>query len=169
MITRALRRSRIDQLEAEEGIFLLLADLSGGAFATEETAVRLGPAARIRVERARALLATAPAERWDLRTLGKIIGCSPYHLARQFRVTTGDTISHYLLRLRLALAVERLADGERDIATLALDTGFAHHSHFSARFRATFGVTPMQARDTLTNGTLRGLRTIVIAGMGHAP
>ena len=99
--------------------------------------------------------------RWDLGTLGRALRCSPFHLARQFRAATGETISRYLLRLRLGAAVERLAEGERDLAAPATDMGFAHHSHFSARFRGTFGITPTQARDMLTKRKLDELRAVI--------
>ena len=122
---------------------------------------RTGSTQRLRVERARALLASSPATRWDLDTLGRVLYCSPFHLARQFRALTGETISRYLLRLRLGLAIERLAEGERDIAALASDIGFAHHSHFSARFRTIFGITPTQAREMLTKRKLDELRALV--------
>jgi len=39
--------------------------------------------------------------------------------------------------------------------------GFAHHSHFSARFRGTFGITPTQARDMLTKRKLDELRAVI--------
>ena len=80
---------------------------------------------------------------------------------------TGETISRYLLRLRLGAAVERLAEGERDIAALAIDLGFAHHSHFSARFRRAFGITPTHAREMLTKRKLDELRAVV-AGVPSA-
>ena len=73
---------------------------------------------------------------------------------------TGETISRYVLHLRLGLALERLADGERDITALALDLGFAHHSHFSARFHRTFGLTPREARRMLRTGKLDDLRRV---------
>jgi AraC family transcriptional regulator len=159
MLTRVLRACQPDDLEAEDAVFLLLAGLSR-TFATREYTFLLGPAQRWRVEQARALLASAPSTRWDLQTLAQTVACSPFHLARQFRAATGETISKYLLRLRLALAVERLADGERDIAMLAVETGFAHHSHFTARFRKTFGITPKQARAMLTKRKLDELRLL---------
>jgi AraC family transcriptional regulator len=65
------------------------------------------------------------------------------------------------LRLRLAVAVERLADGERNIAALAVEVGFAHHSHFTARFHSVFGATPAQAREMLTKRKLNDLRTLL--------
>jgi AraC-like DNA-binding protein len=47
----------------------------------------------------------------------------------------------YQLRLRLARALERLP-GTDDVAALALELGFASHSQFTNRFRATYGTTP---------------------------
>jgi AraC family transcriptional regulator len=60
----------------------------------------------------------------------------------------------------LALALERLAGDERDIARLAIETGFAHHSHFTARFHRTFGITPKHARQMLTKTKLEQLRLV---------
>jgi AraC family transcriptional regulator len=164
LVTRALSAGDLDQLEAEDATLLLLACLSH-AFSrpVAENGCRLGPAQRLRVEQARALLAGSPATRWDLTGLGRALRCSPFHLARQFRATTGETISRYVLRLRLAVALERLAEGERDIAALALATGFSHHSHFSARFRSEFGLTPSQTREILTKHKLEELQRVVAA------
>ena len=164
LVTRALNEQGPDQLEAEEATLSLLASLSHAlSHPMSENGCRLGPAQRLRVEQTRALLASSPETRWDLSGLGRALRCSPFHLARQFRAATGETISRYVLRLRLAVAVERLADGERNIAALALATGFSHHSHFSARFRREFGLTPSHARDILTKSKLDELRTGVAA------
>jgi AraC-like DNA-binding protein len=67
-----------------------------------------------------------------------------------------------VLRLRIAIAVERLAEGESDLSLLGISAGFAHHSHFSSRFRSVFGFTPTQAREMLTKRSkLEELRAIV--------
>jgi AraC family transcriptional regulator len=92
----------------------------------------------------------------ELVCRGTRVDCSPFHLARQFRSITGETIARYLLRLRLAIALERLAEGEDDLMRLACELGFAHHSHFSARFRDVFGLTPSAARE-LSARRLRGV------------
>jgi AraC family transcriptional regulator len=163
---RVLRDAGPDQLEAEDAVLLLLGSLSR-AFADAGTHDRaLGPGQRLRVERARALLASAPTDRWDLGALGRALRCSPFHLARQFRAATGETISRYALRLRLGVALERLAKGERDIAALALETGFSHHSHFSARFRSVFGITPSQARRIMTQRKFDELRAVMTGPEG---
>ncbi len=161
LVTRALTEGEPDQLEAEDMSLLLLSSLSPAfSYRMAENGCRLGPAQRFRIEQARALLASSPATRWNLDRLGWALRCSPFHLARQFRAATGETISRYILRLRLGIAIERLAGGERDIAALAVETGFTHHSHFSARFRSAFGITPAQAREMLTKHKLDELRSL---------
>jgi AraC-like DNA-binding protein len=120
-------------------------------------------AARADAERVRALLASRPGARWRLDAIARDVYLSPAHLARRFRAATGESISRYLLRLRLGLALDRLAAGDRDLAGLADELGFATHSHFTARFRSTFGVTPSAFRHELSARGLEELRTFVTA------
>lgn len=143
-ILRASQRMSVslatDQLEVEEWAVHLVADLANAP------SLRAGP----RVEEVRELLAVRPGQRWTLAEISRAVHTSPYHLARQFRTATGETIARYLVRLRLALALDRLQEGEDDLARLAADLGFASHSHFSERFRRIYGKTPSQARKILT-------------------
>ena len=113
------------------------------------------------MEDARLLLASAPSHRWRLADVARALHYSPFHLARLFRATTGMGMHRYLVRLRLGLALDRLAQGERDLAILAADLGFAHHSHFTAGFRSVFGTTPAVTRERLTHARLREMRTIL--------
>ena len=161
-ITAGLRDSDVDQLNAEEGAIRLLQALSAGFADGRWSTGAIGPRQRRRVDQVRALLASAPAARWDLTSVALAVSCSPYHLARQFRAIAGETIARYLLRLRLSLALDRLADDESDLSALAFELGFASHSHFTARFRMVFGITPAAARETMTAGRLRALRRVPI-------
>ncbi len=145
LFTAELRRGA-DPLAADEGALLLLADVAADARALPPAA----PAAARRADEVRALLAAEPTAPWRLDAVAAAVRCSPFHLARQFRAATGETIARHLTRLRLALAAERVAGGERDLARLASDLGFAHHSHLSARFRALFGTTPSELRRIVT-------------------
>jgi AraC family transcriptional regulator len=146
-ILRAKQRMTIavasDQLEVEEHALQLLADLA------DAPPLRGGPC----VEEVRELLAARPGHQWTLAEIGRAVHASPYHLARQFKAGAGETITRYLLGLRLALALDRLQDGEDDLARLAADLGFASHSHFSERFRHIYGSTPSQVRTILTART----------------
>jgi AraC family transcriptional regulator len=145
-----LRHGDVDLLQAEEGALYLPRVVLHGQSRQEGQGGSRCRTQRSTVETARALLASRPADRWRLDQIAREVFVSPWHLARQFRAVTGESISRYLLRLRLGLALDRLAGGERDLASLALELGFAHHSHFSARFRAMFGVTPSEFRGSLT-------------------
>ena len=170
VLRRALADGVSSTLEVEDAALRLLAALARG-LAPESFARNpaVAPAARLRVDEARALLASRPSAPWRIRELAGAVHSSPYHLARQFRAATGETVSRYLLRLRLGLALERMGDGETDLGRLAVELGFAHQSHFGARFRSVFGTTPGTARDTLTRPRLREMRTIVTAGEPVAP
>jgi AraC family transcriptional regulator len=84
-----------------------------------------------------------------LNELAREVGCSPYHLMRMFRVETAQSVRGYRARLRVAAALARIADGAEDLMGLALDVGFASHSHLTDTFRAVLGVTPSRLRQDL--------------------
>jgi AraC family transcriptional regulator len=81
-----------------------------------------------------------------LAELARTAGCSPFHLSRMFRDVAGLSLRRYLGRLRARLAAERLAAGARDLTALALDLGYADHSHFTNAFRREWGVPPSRFR-----------------------
>ena len=159
----ALRYGAVDPLEAEERALDLLRTIVRDLPTRASSGRAAGRAQRVTVDRVRALLASRPAERWMLDEIAREVFASSSHLARQFRTVTGESIAGYLLRLRLSIALDRLAGGEENLGALAVDLGFAHHSHFSARFRATFGVAPSTFRNSLTASRFAELRTIVTA------
>jgi AraC-like DNA-binding protein len=111
--------------------------------------------------RARELLAARFADDLRIDALATEAGCSAFHLMRTFRAETGRSLRAYRRELRVAAALPRLADGERDLARLALELGFAHHSHFSASFRRVLGRSPAVVRDELAAARKR---TFVTAG-----
>jgi AraC-like DNA-binding protein len=96
------------------------------------------------VSQAQAALAADP--RLGLVALSRVTGCSPHHLSRVFTQLTGLTVSQYRNRLRVSLALERVAEGERDLAGLAGDLGFADHAHLTRTVRAATGRTPSSLR-----------------------
>ena len=137
-------------LAAEEAALRVLAAIARDLGTAR--AVDAGRTARRRVEAVRALLASDPGARWGLDDVARAVACSPFHLARQFRAASGESIGRHLLRLRVALALDRLAEGEGDLARLGAELGFSHHSHFSARFGELAGLPPREVRTILTAG-----------------
>jgi len=87
-------------------------------------------------------LCTRLAEPWSLTDLAERVDLGRYRLCRLFKHVTGATISAYVMELRLRSALERLEPARGDLTTLALDLGFASHSHFTYAFRRRFGRSP---------------------------
>lgn len=77
-----------------------------------------------------------------LAQLAKALYTSPFHLARIFRQQTGYTIHRYLENLRLRTALEQLPIYKNDLTTLALESGYKSHSHFTHAFHRAFGLPP---------------------------
>jgi AraC-like DNA-binding protein len=108
------------------------------------------PTARARREladAARQILAAEPG--LPLPALARRLAVSPHHLSRVFRTVTGHTVSAHRRRLRARVALERLAGGERDLARLAADAGFADQSHLTRVLRAQTRHTPGALRALL--------------------
>ena len=114
------------------------------------------------VERVKEAVGGAPADKWTVARLAKVASLSPFHLCHVFREMVGTSIYDYVLDERLAHSLAVL-DGGDDLATVALDAGFASHSHFAARFRGFFGITPTAVRRTATAGHIAQLRKIMTA------
>ena len=46
----------------------------------------------------------------------------------------------------MAAALGEVLDSRRDLTTIGIALGFSSHSHFTACFRRSFGVTPWELR-----------------------
>lgn len=98
-------------------------------------------------EVARAVLAIGYAEPWPLAEVARRAGASAFHLARVFRTHTGRSLHEYRTELRMRAALERLADpSTTGLMDLALALGYSSHSHLTAVFKRTFGLTPSEYR-----------------------
>jgi len=96
--------------------------------------------------------------------LAGVANLSPFHLCHVFREMTGTSIYDYVLHERLARTLDAVLDCGDDLTTIALDAGFASHSHFTARFRSFFGCTPGALRRLANAAKVAELRKIVTAG-----
>lgn len=146
-ISSAAHGKQQDACEVEGlGLSLLNEIAAEGRMASALPRVRTqrGTAAAHRkiVDSARELIGADPSAPLTLDDMAEAAGASPYHLVRIFRDQTGLPPHRYRNQLRLRLALERIAQGERDLMSLALRLGFASHSHFTDAFRREFRMSP---------------------------
>jgi AraC family transcriptional regulator len=93
------------------------------------------------VDRVKLVLTSDPGRRWTLAEIAAEVRGSPVYLTQVFQQVEGVPLYRYHLRLRLARALDLLAQ-DHDLTTLGLDLGFSSHSHFTAAFREAYGRTP---------------------------
>jgi AraC-like DNA-binding protein len=138
-----------DELEFAERVVSLAAQFLVGPVPRIDAARRPSTAAARRrvVDAAREALASDPTLR--LTELARAAAVSPHHLSRIFRRETGETVTRYRNRIRVRLALERLAEGERRLARLAAELGFADQAHLARVVRSEVGRTPSALRAAL--------------------
>jgi AraC family transcriptional regulator len=166
LLWRGLERGEIDALEVEErGICLLAAAVQAAHEPRRGRTPMRGVALRRRrqVETVKEVIAIDPERKWTLGDLAGLACVSPGHLAHVFSAEEGSSLYQYVLRSRLARALDAVLDSDTDLTAIALDAGFASHSHFTARFRAHFGRTPRELRRGNGDGAVNDLRRIVTA------
>jgi AraC family transcriptional regulator len=142
LLRHNLRNGTIEPLEAEGLSLTLMSRAIGPRTAREQRATRTR---RRLVDRVKVLLAGDLSRRWTLSEIAAAVRGSPVYLTQVFAQVEGMPLYRYQLRLRLARALDLLAERE-DLSALALDLGFSSHSHFSAAFRQAYGATPAQFR-----------------------
>ena len=153
-----LQRRIASVLEAEESALHLFA-------ATLRAPLPRPPQRRLRsraaemVEATRLTLAAHPGEAWSLVALAQRVHSSPWHLARTFRELAGAPLHRYQLRVRMAAALDEVLDSRRDLTTIGFALGFSSHSHFTACFRSSFGVTPSALRRGVRAQQIRKILT----------
>lgn len=94
------------------------------------------------VEEARAFLSAHYCGPLSLDQVARGAGSSVFHLCRTFRRHTGRTVHSYLTSLRLRRSLDLIPQCRWGLTDLALHLGFSSHSHFTAMFHRTFGITP---------------------------
>jgi len=75
-------------------------------------------------------------------------------LERRFRKHLDKSPRQYINEVRLDNARRLLLETNKPIGTIALETGFADHSHFTRAFTRKFGLSPRGARRQSAGRTL---------------
>jgi len=147
LLRHSLRQDVAEPLEAES-LALTLVRRALGPRTSHAAGASFG---RQRlVDRAKLVLASDPARRWTLAEIAAEVRGSPVYLTQVFQQVEGLPLYRYQLRLRLARALDLLAQYD-DLTALSLALGFSSHSHFSAAFRQAYGRSPSEFRQLALN------------------
>lgn len=142
MLRHSLLQKTAEPLEAES-LALTLVQRALGPRTTHAAGGTIG---RQRlVDRAKLVLAGSLARRWTLAEIAANVRVSPVYLTQVFQQVEGMPLYRYHLRLRLARALDLLAQ-YADLTRLSLELGFSSHSHFTAAFRQVYGRSPSEFR-----------------------
>lgn len=107
---------------------------------------RVNPLSPKLVERVTAYVEAHLADPLHLEVLAALVHMSVEHFVRSFRAATGTTPHQFVLARRLERASALLREEECPIPLVAARCGFRNANHFSATFRAHFGIKPSAAR-----------------------
>ena len=96
-------------------------------------------------------------DEWQLRRitltdLASLAAIHPVHLAREYRLTFGETPAQSIRRLRTEWAARALLTSSLSLSEIASQAGFSDQSHMNRTFRRTFGVTPHLWRQARRGG-----------------
>jgi AraC-like DNA-binding protein len=144
LLRHSLRQNIAEPLEAES-LALTLVQRALGPRTTHAAGATAG--CQRLVDRVKLVLMSDLARRWTLAEIAAEVRGSPVYLTQVFQQVEGLPLYRYQLRLRLARALDLLAQYD-DLTTLSLDLGFSSHSHFSAAFRETYGRSPSEFRQS---------------------
>lgn len=82
----------------------------------------------------------------SLDTLANVCGITKYHLAREFKKYTGQTVFTYVNGLRCKKAEMMISEG-KTVTEAAFESGFESISYFSRIYKKLMGISPSKSKN----------------------
>lgn len=140
-IRRALERSYVESVAVVIGQHLLCT--------YTETPAAPAPAGGLphyKVRRAIDYIRSHYQEDIGFKDIADRLDMSPFHFARMFKHSTGESPHQFIMRCRIDAARKLLIEGDRSIADIAFEVGYKSQSYFTTRFALLVGMTPAAFR-----------------------
>jgi transcriptional regulator GlxA family with amidase domain len=106
----------------------------------------LGALADPKIGAALKLMHQDPVHPWTVGELARAVHMSRSSFAMAFKTLVGRPPLDYLLRWRVQNAARALRDGDRSVASIATELGYASESAFSNAFQRVTGCRPTHYR-----------------------
>lgn len=81
--------------------------------------------------------------------IGAIFGYHPFYVSQMLKKKAGITLHQYIIAYRLKAARSLLENTKKTVIDIADETGFTDASYFTKMFKASYGVTPKEFRNSL--------------------
>ncbi|WP_149846545.1 response regulator [Paenibacillus sp. 37] len=99
------------------------------------------------VEKTKKYIALHIEEELSRQCIADYIGLSPDYVVKVFKKETGDSINDYILKERIHMAKEMLANTDMTITSIAMSVGFSNNfPYFSTIFKKNVLMTPQEYR-----------------------
>lgn len=89
-------------------------------------------------------------EKLTIEALAKSVCLSPFHFAKMFKLSFGETPAHFINWMRVEKA-KQLLKSKAPLSDISLQTGFSQQSHMTSNFKALTGMTPARYRKQLSS------------------
>jgi len=103
------------------------------------------------IERAQRFMKENIGRQLTLTMVADYVHFNPTYFSEYFRSKTGETFSHYLIRLRVEEAMIRLKHPGSRINEIAEQLGYQDSRYFSKMFKLMVGKTPKEYRSVFIN------------------
>ena len=80
--------------------------------------------------------------------IGAVFGYHPFYVSRMLKERRGITLRQYIISDRLMMAKKLLETTDRSAGEIAEECGFTDASYFAKTFKAAFGITPKEFRNS---------------------
>ncbi len=81
--------------------------------------------------------------------IGAIFGYHPFYVSQMLKKKAGITLHQYIIAYRLKAARTLLENTDKTVIDIAAETGFTDASYFTKMFKASYGETPKEFRNSL--------------------
>lgn len=125
----------------------LVAAFFGQGLSSHQSPRGRSPSVRDRFEQIICQMPELEIIRHSPEQLARLCGCSPRHFSRLFRQRFGESPRVRQTEMRLLQARQLLANSEKKIAQIALDSGYRSSSLFNSLFKRRFGTSPSVWRE----------------------
>lgn len=92
-------------------------------------------------------------EKVSLQTIADELHINYYYLSHFFKDTAGISFQDYLNNLRVDKSLSLLAEADKNITDIALDSGFPNIKSYTKAFKEKFGMLPSKYKKIITQDT----------------